>query len=611
MDLRELAAYAGEAYGMAEQHKWPEFPGISVLADRATGKWVALLMRFWDYDQGQEIQHCDIKCGQEVLWQDPAPYLSKPYRMKGPKWVGVTFGDDTDREEVCRLLDRAVEGGEGPGATIVLENKPQAQRVVYGDTPLPGVRRGFPDLADPVPAKIAQMRKLYRYGEDTFRERCENFCRQGKFMEDYEDHEPWSGDYKWYFPTYHDLNVRQLRGYFTWRVQVRRGEYPPTATSFAYLYVYELLNGIGAASPEESLEKLEAFLEGYVRSGVGEASMEENLRRWMLELAVVKGLPPEKVRFFADPQLLARDQALALLSDPQGAEPGELFHAILFFSPRKLGESPVLAQDRGRGEALFGKVWQEALARSRREGGDLFTDCFGKKRVFDWHPLANAVYWEQAPHPDACCQVDPVRVYRCRDGAWQGEEYSSVFFNRERFQGLFHEADRQLRLYCKTGRTLKKKPQEAWASPVAEAVIQADRQAVWEASRPKLTIDLGGLEKIRRDAAVTRDSLLTEEERQEALAPAPPPEAQPVEEAPGLPGLDDLSRQILHRLLRGEDPGPVLKEARLMASLAAEAINQVFLEELGDNVVECEGSALSLVEDYREDVAQMLGGGEL
>ena len=73
VDLRELAAYAGEAYGMAEQHKWPEFPGISVLADRATGKWVALLMRFWDYDQGQEIQHCDIKCGQEVLWQDPAP----------------------------------------------------------------------------------------------------------------------------------------------------------------------------------------------------------------------------------------------------------------------------------------------------------------------------------------------------------------------------------------------------------------------------------------------------------------------------------------------------------------------------------------------------------
>ena len=55
----------------------------------------------------------------------------------------------------------------------------------------------------------------------------------------------------------------------------------------------------------------------------------------------------------------------------------------------------------------------------------------------------------------------------------------------------------------------------------------------------------------------------------------------------------------------------MLKEARLMASLAAEAINQVFLEELGDNVVECEGSALSLVEDYREDVAQMLGGGKL
>ena len=64
LELSELTAYAKEKYQIQEQRKWPELPGLSVLADPETGKWAALLMRQWDEESGSEIQRCDIKCGR-------------------------------------------------------------------------------------------------------------------------------------------------------------------------------------------------------------------------------------------------------------------------------------------------------------------------------------------------------------------------------------------------------------------------------------------------------------------------------------------------------------------------------------------------------------------
>ena len=83
MELSQLTAYAQLKFHMREQRPWPDFPGFSVLADPVTGKWAALLMRQWDSDSGEEIQRCDMRCGQQVLAQRPAPFLSKPFRMKG------------------------------------------------------------------------------------------------------------------------------------------------------------------------------------------------------------------------------------------------------------------------------------------------------------------------------------------------------------------------------------------------------------------------------------------------------------------------------------------------------------------------------------------------
>ena len=319
MELSSLAGYARDKHHLREERKWPAFPSFSALTDPETGEWFALLMREWDGEAGLELQRCDLKCGREALRDCRAPCLTRPFRMKGENWVGIEL-ENADPETVFRLLDRAVSAGRQRGFMVVLASRLPQQE------PPPSAPAPQPDIPD----KLPQMARLYRFG-DTFREKCENFCRQGKFMEDYEDDAPWDGALQRYFPTYHDLNLRQLRGYFTWRAGVRRGEFAPAPASMAYIYLYELLNGIGASGPDDALRKMRDFEAGFLDPGIGDPDIRKNLRRWMLEYAVLQNLPPEQALACADPIVVRKDNALAALRNPREAPDEAVFSALCYF----------------------------------------------------------------------------------------------------------------------------------------------------------------------------------------------------------------------------------------------------------------------------------------
>ena len=636
MELSELTAYALERHGMREERRWAETPGLSLLCHPETGNCVALLIRQWDSQTGRELQFCDLNCGQEALSDGRLPWLSRPLRMRGARWLGIRFDEDTDPALVFRLFDRAAAACGPQGYTIVLEprsaggfgrrvelivDKTPEQRIEksvsvrvegnYADTPLPKARRPVPE---PVPPRLRRLQKMFSDGRESPEARAERFYRQARFMEDYEDDVPWTGYFARFFPGYQDLSLPQLRGYFTWRAQVRRGEFRPIATSAAYLYVYELLNGVGAAGPEDALRKLRQFEAGYLDSGVGDARMRENLRRWMLEYAVLTEQPPALARELADPALLEQDAALGVLRSPEDHSDGEVFAALCRFAKKSPELSPVLGRDPEGGRSLFSRVWRAAAA-DRAEGRDHFALCFGARVSRRWYPLANAVWYSPQPPADRDYALDESRVYRCRGGVWTCTAYESPAFDRARFQGFLHETDARLRRFLSTGRYLKEAPGDAWALPYIESVVEAERQAALEAARPKLRIDLSGLDRIRREAAGTRDSLLTEEERAEELPP-PPPEAaaaEPPEDAAGetpevpagLP-LDPAQLLLLRALLRGEDPAPILQAQHLMPSVAADFINEALYDALGDSALLWEDGRLRLAEDYRQELEELL-----
>ena len=671
MELSELAAYAEEKFHISEQRNWRDYPGLSILADPDTGMWIAILMRQWDTDTGTELQRCDIKCGQQCLKEMSEPYLSQPFRMQNRKWVGVIFDDTTDPEVVFHLFDRAVYANEQRGYTITLDHsriEPSASRLesegsgglrrrkaspsstyrdsvkrgagqqntvrqtaAYHDTALPPAK-AVPPAADPqIPDRIRKMQKLYEYRNNSFAQKCKNFYRQGKFMEDYEDNAPWSGEFRHYFPTYHDLNVRQLRGYFTWRTQARKGEFSPLASSLVYLYIYELLNGIGADGPEDSIKKLREFEIGFLDTGLGNPGMRRNLHRWMLGFSIVHNFPPEQARAYADPSVLERDTLLAILQNTEESSDEEIFSALCSFGAKKLEQSPVIKRDAQKGKYLFAAVWRSASRQILPNGRDLFSACFGERRSYPWHPLANAVYYERHQHADTDYVLGPNRIYHCRNGLWQEERYDKPHFDRKRFHALLRETDRLLRLYLKIGHYLKEDPNEAWTMPYIREALKAEERAKIDNARKAVTINLSDLEQIRQDSLVTRDSLLTEEELADGTEKAPHPEkATRLERSPQseketrlkeadetretdtencpIEALDPQHTGILRMLLEGASPETYIEAHHLMPSVVADTINEALFDEIGDNVLECDGNAITMIEDYREDLLELFGG---
>ena len=607
MELSELTAYALEKYGIGEQRKWEGFPGFSVLAHPRTGKWVALLMRQWNTESGEEIERCDLKCGVQALSEYRRPFLAPPIRMKGPQWISVAFSDATDPAVVCGLFDRAMSLMERQGFTMVLDQPPQPAARIPCDTPLPFPPRPAAEQ-ETLPERIRQMKRLYVYGSDSIAARAMNFVRQGRSMADFEDDAPWTGmAFIRYFPTYHDLTTRQLRGYFAWRSRLRRGDFRPIAASAAYIYLYELLNLIGADSPQDALQKLRAFETGYLDAGYGDAVMRANLRRWMTELTVVHALPEAVARQYADPALLQWDHALEVLRAPDARPDSEVFSALCYFDGQRLAQSPVLRQSPEKGARLFSQVWRLAL----RQGGDgkqgLFTRCFGEQTAGAWYPFSNAVYcWPEKPE-DRDYRLDACRSYRCRGGAWQMLSWERLSFDRPLFHSLLRQADLLLRQQLKTGSYLKEHPEDAWAAACVREAIAAEERAAAEAARPRLVLDLAGLDRIRRDALITRDSLLTEEELAEAAEAPAAAQAPEAAEQSGLP-LDDTQLAILRALLGGRPADSIIREHRLLPAMTADIINEALFDEIGDNIIECENDTLSLVEDYRDELIALLGG---
>ena len=407
--------------------------------------------------------------------------------------------------------------------------------------------------------------------------------------------------------------------------------YQLSTTSLAYMYIYELLNLIGASDPAQALERMKEFETGYLDSGIGDRSMRENLHRWMMEFAVLSGASLQEVIPFLDSSLLERDRNLLMLRNPLEHTDEEVFGALNALTEGKTERSSALIKEPERARHLFAEVWREMSEHYEDDGWDLFTCCFGKLRKFPWHPLANAIYLDQKDREDTEYKVTECRMFVCKKNEWSEIRYDELFFDKYRIHAVMHEADRLIRRYLGTGHYLRQKQGEEWITPYVEAVIEADKAAALEAAKPKVRIDLSGLDKIRRDAQITRDSLLTQEEiREQAPIPGELPAVndrpaavrieQPQEIVPEIsqekeksaiikiPSLDETLVRVLESAMRGEPAAELIRENHLMPSVVTDAINEALFDEIGDNVLECEGDEITLVDDYREDLERLLEG---
>ena len=218
------------------------------------------------------------------------------------------------------------------------------------------------------------------------------------------------------------------------------------------------------------------------------------------------------------------------------------------------------------------------------------------------------------------------------------------------FGSICREMERQARQQLHLGRTLKDssvspaveemtadlvreyvEEREERAAAAAKAAEEAARKAARKAMLDSVKIDMSRLGEIRRDAAETRDSLIVEEENafaepeaaaqefseepgsevQQAAAAgaagtqaAPGPAVQPAA-SPDTP-LDPDEYFFLHALLYGEEWRSRLKERHIQLSMLADGINEKMMDLIGDTVIEFAGDTPEIIEDYTEDLREMI-----
>ncbi len=432
---------------------------------------------------------------------------------------------------------------------------------IYADEPILKTGRQMQNF---LPDQYRKMREISRWQEDPkggagrWLSEAELFYRQGLLMADFEDDCPYNGTFKSYFPTYNAMSDRQLRGYFTWRAQVRRGNIEETSTSFAFLYLYELICGIGIDNPRDGYDKIKAFWDAY---RAFEPGIDRFARVWLQDYAVFHELDPKLLR---DSKTVAFDNALIELrraardlvpapapSDlppkrrktseptlplpPDEAHEERLMAAIDALSTYNLNNSRL---DRShhrdlRHVACAVYVRMARYYDTHRKTG-IVASLFGEETAMPYTMFASAVFFAPERHEDCEYRLDPIHIYRCQNGFWECMRIHGSRQKSSKLGEMMRACDQRLRLTLDPGHPLKEEKVPKYLAKIIDDEITA--WLSWDAAHQpvKIDIDLSQLGRIRSAAAQTREALLIDEEREDGtladteVAVAERREAEPV-----------------------------------------------------------------------------------
>lgn len=264
--------------------------------------------------------------------------------------------------------------------------------------------------------------------------------------------------------------------------------------------------------------------------------------------------------------------------------------------------------------------------------------------------FAGLPFYSEAPHADVVVRLSACETVSYRLGRWRLHRgFDQDIPNRE-LGRIVHEIDRQMRLDWNFGHDLKKRKLPTYLSKIITnaslQVLQEFQELERDRERHTINIDTSKLDKIRYAAAQTREALLVEDEKNDDFELATPPEVASLPAAP-LPasslaiaattsemvsvatsetesvventptptsphknahpcGLSDLEYSALVQALESTFFFASLKSSTPLPAVIVDSINEKFFEEIGDAVVELDHGQLVVIEDYRQDVQDIL-----
>ena len=422
------------------------------------------------------------------------------------------------------------------------------------------------------------------------------FIKQGKLLAGYEDDYVYDRRVTHYFPTYQSLTNPELRGYFSWRTKLRRGNLQKTSLTYAFLYIYELLNQIGVTDPMDGYRKLTEFRDAY---GALDDGILPYLNLWLMDYVVYYNLD---AGLLADDPQVRFNRGIAVLDSIQSRGDEEVIRAVKQLSPKWLERSKFYREYREDCDTVIVRVLRRMSAhynaRCKKTMVEQYFGSFSQYRVILFDA---AVFHERQVEGSRQYMVDENYIYRCRNGLWSVQKYNCLPHSNGKLGDVLKAIDGVMRECYGYGCPIQYKLDTKWILKIIQEEARnllAEKKA---AEEKKITIDYSRLARIRSDAAVTRDRLMVEEEAEEE---APPVQTPVPADEPEDTLLTRDEYRLLQSLLYGRDYGWV-RSSGLMLSVLVDGINDKLYDTFSDSVLLGDDPP-ELIEDYIADLKEMI-----
>ena len=491
-------------------------------------------------------------------------------------------------------------------------------RHVYHDTEIPNAPTPTPK--PPLPKLLRAMRSLVTTSHDYWQSRSELFLKQARLMASYEDDYVYNGTVNQYFPTYDSLSDAQLRGYFTWRTAVRRGQIERRGMSYASLYVYELLHLIGCRDAQDGYEKLCAFCAAYCSI---DPQIAHYIADWEDEFVIYYGLDPKRITYGGDGLIRhQQDDAIHTMLHRAERTAEAVMAALCTLSSYRLERSKLYRAHTTEVNAVVLRVFDRiAEYYEKHRQISAFADLIAVPQTAPIRLFSSAVFQPSGEEQDRIYEVHPLRRYECVGGYWTLHSYERPERAAQRLGVFLRGVDAGLRAHF--GITAIQPPKlKKWQAKIIDEEIIAFLAEQRAAEARRVRLDFSQLARIRQDADVTQERLIVEEEEPpmmpvfETLPVVPLASAedmQPVdpgiaEGAEDINGLDAAELRLLRTLLGGGDLAWVRAEG-LLLSVLVDGVNEKLYDDFADTVIE--GEPPAVVSDYRDElIGRYLHGSE-
>lgn len=487
-----------------------------------------------------------------------------------------------------------------------LEEKHPNLGNIYRDEP---IIKTASQMKNYLPPQYIEMKRLITI-KDFYKCSYEQlFLKQAEFMAYFEDSFEYSGIFNRYYPTYRDMSDYDLRGYFSWRTELRHGNIKKTNRSFVFIYMYELLNLTGGLTAEQGYDLIKSFTEQYKKT---DPSITNTLYNWLFDFIIYYGLNPVFLETVPKYEQIKRASILWEI----GAAPKETaIDAISSFSDYNTSSNQFAVENSEDIKIIVYNVFKAMCDYFEKHRKNSYPEkCIGKMKKFPYAFFNGAVFCKKdgidcgERKINACFFAEP----DLRNGSISLPAY---YKNKSREIGLlFKTAEAVLREKINAPRQVIPPEAPKMLIKTTEKITDDYLKYKKKHTAKKIEIDLSQLDSIREISEITKNRLIIEEEQEENIS-STNNTAPLYENAPQLPKTETPENcgiltaeefTLIKKLLAGEDYKSYTRQCGLMLSVTADSINEKLFDYFGDTVIEFNSEEPCIIEDYTEELKGIL-----